>query len=473
MHRFEYVDSSETLARHLGEVGVDATDPRMRQFADLWHRMQDLPRHLGQHSGGMVICQDRLDQVVPLENASMPGRVVVQWDKEDCADMGLIKVDLLGLGMMSVLQDALVLVNSTQPGSQVHGFTAFTGPGTRHSVTRSILDLAHLPAGRSAGLQDAAGGRHHRALPGGVARADGDACRGSSRPASTTSSCRWPSSAPAPSSGRWCIPYLNRRAGPRAGDVCPSLARADPAPHAGRAAVSGTVAAHGDGRPPGSPAVRPKSCVGRWGSSDRRNACASSSSSCARAWPGRGITGEAAEQIITSIASFALYGFPESHAASFAHIAYASAYLKAHYPAVFYTALLNNQPMGFYHPATLVKDAQRHGVHFAPVDVEASGLGLHHRVATAACAWACAMSPACASRSAARLPPSCRSRAPPPRAAPSAAATTARCSRSSARAAGTAARSSAPSTSSRAPQFIADPHWHRSTRHPARVGMLL
>ena len=86
----------------------------------------------------------------------------------------------------------------------------------------------------------------------------------------------------------------------------------------------------------------------------------------------QGITGETAEQIITSIASFALYGFPESHAASFAHIAYASAYLKAHYPAVFYTALLNNQPMGFYHPATLVKDAQRHGVHFAPVDVEVS-----------------------------------------------------------------------------------------------------
>jgi error-prone DNA polymerase len=86
----------------------------------------------------------------------------------------------------------------------------------------------------------------------------------------------------------------------------------------------------------------------------------------------QGITGETAEQIITSIVSFALYGFPESHAASFAHIAYASAYLKVHYPAVFYTALLNNQPMGFYHPATLVKDAQRHGVHFAPVDVEQS-----------------------------------------------------------------------------------------------------
>ena len=174
MHRFEFVDSSETLARHLREVGVDSVDPRMRQFADLWHRMQDLPRHLGQHSGGMVICQDRLDQVVPLENASMPGRVVVQWDKEDCADMGLIKVDLLGLGMMSVLQDALVLVNSTGtgfPGSRVHGSHRF-GRCTRstvhkvHYVSRrsqgSSLDLAHLTLRRPAGLQDAAGGRHHR-----------------------------------------------------------------------------------------------------------------------------------------------------------------------------------------------------------------------------------------------------------------------------------------------------------------------
>src|SRR5262245_19372072 len=100
----------------------------MRQFADLWCRMQDLPRHLGQHSGGMVICQGRLDAVVPLENASMPDRVVVQWDKEDCADMGLIKVDLLGLGMMAVLQDALATINQS----------SIVNP-------QSSIDLAHLP----------------------------------------------------------------------------------------------------------------------------------------------------------------------------------------------------------------------------------------------------------------------------------------------------------------------------------------
>jgi error-prone DNA polymerase len=109
----------------------------------------------------------------------------------------------------------------------------------------------------------------------------------------------------------------------------------------------------------------------------------------------QGIAGDAAEQIITSITSFALYGFPESHAASFALLAYASAYLKAHFPAAFYTALLNNQPMGFYHPSTLVKDAQRRGVRFHPIDVQISD-------------WDCtveATCTGCASRPAARSPP--------------------------------------------------------------------
>ena len=115
MHHFEFKDDGETLAQHLDTIGLDAAQPRMRLFAELWQRIQDLPRHLGQHSGGMVICQGRLDGVVPLENASMPGRVVVQWDKDDCADMGIVKVDLLGLGMMAVLQDSLAEINSRRP----------------------------------------------------------------------------------------------------------------------------------------------------------------------------------------------------------------------------------------------------------------------------------------------------------------------------------------------------------------------
>src|SRR5262249_32603350 len=125
--------------------------PRVRQFAQIWHQMLDLPRHLGQHSGGMVICQGQLDAVVPLENASMPGRVVVQWDKDDCADMGIVKVDLLGLGMMAVLQDSLALVNGEKATAEsaeraeIDSRKEFSAGSAVSAVRRDRVDLAHLP----------------------------------------------------------------------------------------------------------------------------------------------------------------------------------------------------------------------------------------------------------------------------------------------------------------------------------------
>ena len=143
---------SDTAERQFREAGLDLRDRRIRKFLELYVAVQDLPRHLGQHSGGMVICQGQLDSVVPLEPATMPGRVVVQWDKEDCADLGIIKVDLLGLGMMAVLEEMLTLIRDPY-GEEV--------------------DLAHLPAGRSASLRRAAEGRHRRHVPGGEPRADG------------------------------------------------------------------------------------------------------------------------------------------------------------------------------------------------------------------------------------------------------------------------------------------------------------
>src|SRR5207302_1191304 len=137
MNSFEFVDPGDSLPRQMSSVGLDLDSDRVRLFAKLWHEMQDLPRHLGQHSGGMVICQGQLDAVVPLENASMPGRVVVQWDKDDCAEMGIVKVDLLGLGMMAVLQDAIALVNGESDESQ---------PAECHIPNpTSHFDLAHLP----------------------------------------------------------------------------------------------------------------------------------------------------------------------------------------------------------------------------------------------------------------------------------------------------------------------------------------
>jgi error-prone DNA polymerase len=107
---WEYTDSKDTLTRQFQDAGLDLSQHRIRKFFELCQKLQDLPRHLGQHSGGMVICQGQLDSVVPLEPATMPGRVVVQWDKEDCADMGIVKVDLLGLGMMAVLEDSIRLI---------------------------------------------------------------------------------------------------------------------------------------------------------------------------------------------------------------------------------------------------------------------------------------------------------------------------------------------------------------------------
>src|SRR6204780_908376 len=107
---WEFRDENDALDRRFRDAGLDLKHPRLRKYYELCLAVQDMPRHLGQHSGGMVICQGQLDSLVPLEPASMPGRVVVQWDKEDCADMGIVKVDLLGLGMMAVLKDSIELI---------------------------------------------------------------------------------------------------------------------------------------------------------------------------------------------------------------------------------------------------------------------------------------------------------------------------------------------------------------------------
>jgi error-prone DNA polymerase len=377
MNRFEYSDSTETLTRHMGEAGVDVAEPRMRLFADLWNRMQDLPRHLGQHSGGMVICQGRLDAVVPLENASMPDRVVVQWDKEDCADMGLIKVDLLGLGMMAVLQDALSIVNA-HPAPQPAPGIQHPAPGTPHLAQHlalgprpPALDLAHLPPDDPAvyrmlqtadtiGLFQVESRAQMATLP-------------RLKPATfydlvvEVAIIR-----PGPIVGQMVHPYLDRRAGREPvtyphPSLEPILKRTLGVPLFQEQLLRIAMVAAGF---TGGQAEELRRAMGFKRSEKRMKVI---EQQLREGMARQGIVGEPAEQIIASISSFALYGFPESHAASFAHIAYASAYLKVHYPAVFYTALLNNQPMGFYHPATLVKDAQRHGVHFAPVDIEASG----------------------------------------------------------------------------------------------------
>ena len=376
MNNFEFTDPADTLPRHLATVGLDLHSDRVRLFARLWGEIQDLPRHLGQHSGGMVICQGQLDAVVPLENASMPGRVVVQWDKDDCADMGIVKVDLLGLGMMAVIQDSLALVNEPQRSSlnsQVRVRLTFMQNHSsqfRVESSASRVDLAHLPQDDAAVYRMLC-----EADTIGVFQVESRAQMATLprlRPA-----CFYDIVVqvaiirPGPIVGQMVHPYLNRRAGrePVAyphPSLEPILARTLGVPLFQEQLLRMAMVAAGF---TGGQAEELRRAFGFKRSERRMKQIeVQLRDGMAR----QGITGDAAEQIITSVSSFALYGFPESHAASFALLAYASAYLKVHYPAAFYTALLNNQPMGFYHPSTLVKDAQRRGVRFHPIDVQVS-----------------------------------------------------------------------------------------------------
>jgi error-prone DNA polymerase len=381
MNHFEWVDPKETLERNLRDAGIDAAMPVVRTFGHLWQAIQDLPRHLGQHSGGMVLCQGRLDDVVPLENASMPGRVVVQWDKDDCADMGIIKVDLLGLGMMSVIQDALHLVNSHRPSDPGYIDGEVPEPEERvlwrpvgdrpREVLEPELSIAHLPPDDPAVYR-----MLQEADTIGIFQVESRAQMATLPRLKPT--CFYDIVVevaiirPGPIVGQMVHPYLKRRQGREPvtyphPSLEPILKRTLGVPLFQEQLLRMAMVAAGFS---GGEAEELRRAFGFKRSEKRMHEIEKK----LRAGMARqGITGDAAEGIIRSITSFALYGFPESHAASFALLVYASAYLKAHYPAAFYTAMLNNQPMGFYHPATLVKDAQRHGVRFAPIDVQESG----------------------------------------------------------------------------------------------------
>jgi len=358
MHHFEFRDPNETLARNMEVTGLSMDAPRVQMFAELWNAIQDLPRHLGQHSGGMVVCQGQLDSVVPLEPASMPDRVVIQWDKDDCADMGIVKVDLLGLGMMAVLQDAIELVNTASE------------PRAQSPEPKARFDLAQLPPDDPA-VYDLL----QKADTIGVFQVE-------SRAQMATLPRLKPTHfydlvvevaiiRPGPIVGDMVHPYLNRRAGrepviPLHPCLEPVLARTLGVPLFQEQLLRMAMVAAGF---TGGQAEELRRAMGFKRSEKRMKQIGVQ---LREGMAKNGITGATAERIINSITSFALYGFPESHAASFALLAYASAYLKVYYPAAFYTALLNNQPMGFYHPATLVKDAQRRGVRFHPIDVQQS-----------------------------------------------------------------------------------------------------
>jgi error-prone DNA polymerase len=343
---WEWKGPTDTLHHSFQTAGFDIHHRRIAKYMEICERMQDIPRHLGQHSGGMVICAGHLNEVVPIEPASMPGRNVIQWDKEDCADMKIIKVDLLGLGMMAVLKDCLDLVPRHYKEPLDLGQLPQDDPEVYRTLQRadtvgmfqveSRAQMSALPRNRPVKFYDLV-------VQVAIIR-------------------------PGPIVGKMMNPYMKRRQGKEVVTYAhpllePVLKRTLGVPLFQEQLIrmSMIVANFSGGE-----AEELRRAMGMRRSQARMREL---EAKLRQGMTANGILPEAQEQIIQSIVSFALYGFPESHAASFALIAYASAYLKCHYLAAFTAAMLNNQPMGFYSSSTLVKDAQLHGLRVKPIDV--------------------------------------------------------------------------------------------------------
>jgi error-prone DNA polymerase len=341
----EWRGPADTLENHLHQAGFDLNHSRIQKYHELCERIEDLPRHLGQHSGGMVVCQGQLDSVVPLEPASMPGRVVVQWDKDDCADMKIVKVDLLGLGMMSVLEECVELVpkhyGKPLDLSQLPADDPFVYETLRRADTvgmfqvESRAQMASLPRNAPYKFYDLV-------VQVAIIR-------------------------PGPIVGKMMHPYMRRRQGKEEvryahPSLEPILKRTLGVPLFQEQLLRMAMTAANF---TGGEAEDLRRAMGFKRSESRMREI---EVKLRHGMEQNGIGKETQEEIITQITSFARYGFPESHAASFALLAYASAYLKCHYRAAFAAALLNNQPMGFYSAATIVKDAQLHGLRVKPIN---------------------------------------------------------------------------------------------------------
>jgi error-prone DNA polymerase len=336
------------FARQMDMAGIPSNHPRCQALTTLFHSIYGLPRHLGQHSGGMIICEGRLDSIVPLENASMPGRVVAQWDKDDCEDLGIIKVDFLGLGMMAVIQDAVEL--SARRGhpvdlAQLPEKDEVTFEMIRQADTIGVFQIesraqmATLPHMKPENFYDLV-------IEVAIIR-------------------------PGPIQGNLTHPYLARRAGKEEvtyyhPDIIDVLERTLGVPlfQEQMLKIAMVLADF-----TGSEADELRRALGFHRSEEKM---ARVQVKLRAAMERKGHSPRIIEQVASAITSFALYGFPESHAISFAHLAYGSAYLKAHRAPEFYASLLNNQPMGFYSSATLIMDAKRHGVQFHSVSIDRS-----------------------------------------------------------------------------------------------------
>lgn len=346
----QWWDSKKEMLRTLGGCGLDPDSQVARQWAALAHTLMGFPRHLSQHPGGFVIARGKLSRLVPIENAAMPDRSVVQWDKDDLDALGLLKVDVLALGMLSALRRTLELAGQRRgrplrlqdiPPDDAATYNMICDADTIGVFQiESRAQMSMLPRLRPREYYDLV-------VQVAIVR-------------------------PGPIQGGMVHPYLRRRQR-KEGASYPSekvrgvLERTLGVPIFQEQVMQIAVVAAGFTPGDADQLRRSMAAWKRKGGVDKYRA------KLVGGLLAHGYTLEFAEALFRQIEGFGEYGFPESHAASFALLAYASSWLKRHEPEAFLAALLNSQPMGFYAPAQLVQDARRHGVCVLPADVTVSG----------------------------------------------------------------------------------------------------
>lgn len=350
-----WFDGSRDLLQQFSTIGLDPETPLIQAWARLAARLLNFPRHLSQHSGGFVISRGKLTRLVPVENAAMDGRRVIQWDKDDLESLKLMKVDVLALGMLSALHRAFDMR------------TAWRGPPEPDGEP---FTLKHIPQDDKATYDMIC-----RADTVGVFQIESRAQMSMLprlRPRTyydlviEVAIVR-----PGPIQGGAVHPYLKRRQGiekvsyPKE-DLKPALERTYGVPIFQEQVMQ--IAMIAAGFTPGE-ADELRRAMAAW---KRKGNLEKYHRKIVDGMRERDYPPDFAEQIFEQIKGFGDYGFPESHAASFAKLAYASSWLKCHEPAIFLAALLNSQPMGFYPPSQLVQDAKRHGVQVLPIDVTQS-----------------------------------------------------------------------------------------------------
>jgi error-prone DNA polymerase len=341
-------DKQDVLDERLRSIGLDPKSPQIQQFLLFFNAILGFPRHLSQHVGGFVISAGPLAQLVPIENASMPDRTVIQWDKEDLETLGLLKIDVLALGMLTAIRKALQLVHATNPKAP---------PLTIQDIpAEDPATYAMLQRGDSVGVFQVESRAQMAMLPRLKPHNFYDLVI-------EVAIVR-----PGPIQGDMVHPYLRRRQGLEPVSYASSgvrrvLERTLGIPIFQEQVIELAMVAAGFSAGEADQLRRAMAAWKKRGGLDHFEA------KLVNGMLERGHSEEFAQRIFNQMKGFGEYGFPESHAASFALLVYISAWLKCHQPAAFYCGLLNSLPMGFYSPSQLVQDAQRHGIEVRPLDV--------------------------------------------------------------------------------------------------------